>query len=63
MVFMGRKAIPFIMGAKMENIKDFYKRFIEDMEQVEIDQKDEFTENFWKGVNFTVDMIRERLKN
>lgn len=60
---MGREAIPFLMGAKMENVKEFCDRFIEDMEQVEIDQKDEFTEDFWKGVKFTLEMIRERLKN
>lgn len=47
----------------MKNVKEFCDRFIEDMEQVEIDQKDEFTEDFWKGVNFTLEMIRVRLKN
>lgn len=60
---MGREAIPFFKGKKMETVNEFCERFIDDMNQVEIDQKSEFDENFWKGVNFTLDMLKERYKN
>ena len=46
----------------MENVNEFCERFIDDMNQVVIDQKDEFEENFWKGVNFTIEMLKSRLE-